>query len=155
MTPIPRKRRRVLAVSVTALVVGVLGVAGVTNALAATTGSVVSSANGAKASPKGCRSAAATPVTYRPRRWAARPRGPTSMTPQPTRWATEPAGTSSPTSSSAIDGTSTGVRSPDRAAGHDLGQGAVGPPTGLAGSHGHGTACPTVISLVHSDTPGS
>ncbi|GAA3953686.1 RICIN domain-containing protein [Actinoplanes auranticolor] len=46
MTPIPRKRRRVLAVSVTALVVGVLGVVGVTNALAATTGSVVSSANG-------------------------------------------------------------------------------------------------------------
>ncbi|MEU8611124.1 RICIN domain-containing protein [Actinoplanes sp. NPDC048791] len=46
MIPIPRKRRRVLAVSVTALVVGVLGVAGVTNALAATTGSVVSSANG-------------------------------------------------------------------------------------------------------------
>ncbi|WP_433717637.1 ricin-type beta-trefoil lectin domain protein [Actinoplanes sp. CA-051413] len=45
MIPIPR-RRRVLAVSVTALVVGVLGVAGITNALAATTGSVVSSANG-------------------------------------------------------------------------------------------------------------
>jgi hypothetical protein len=46
MPPGPRKRRRILAVSVTTLVVAVLGVAGVTNALAATTGTIVSSANG-------------------------------------------------------------------------------------------------------------
>ncbi|GIE48914.1 hypothetical protein Ani05nite_24480 [Amorphoplanes nipponensis] len=45
MPPHPR-RRRVLAVSVTTLTVAALGAAGITNALAATTGTVVSSANG-------------------------------------------------------------------------------------------------------------